>query len=56
MATAACFVLIASQYGFPKQDTVSENDFAEMSNLEMEIACLTELINEQENMLLYKQE
>ena len=48
VAMSACVMIVAWQYGFPKQYTVSENDFAQMSNLDSEISNLSNLIYEQE--------
>ena len=48
VATAACISLVVGQLNVPYNYVVSENDFAEMSNLDSEISNLTHLIYEQE--------
>ena len=48
IAMSACVMVVAWQYGFPNQYTVSESDFVQMSNLDSEISNLSNLIYEQE--------
>ncbi|MBE6413762.1 MAG: hypothetical protein E7035_04325 [Verrucomicrobiaceae bacterium] len=48
VAMSACVMIVAWQYGFPNQYTVSESDFAQMSDLDSEISNLSNLIYEQE--------
>ncbi len=48
VATAACLTITFAQLSVPNRYTISEYDFAEMSNLDSEITSLANLIYEQE--------